>query len=172
MKLKLATITLMIIFLAGCEKIKDYDQEVLFQVEYYNFAWGTQHSGYLVDSSGSVIRFNLPEHWNLPDENGYISASEMHENLSQLEEISCRIEAGTLKENYNRLLKAQKGEITDPEQRMFDAGSTTYSGFIFEPAGKRYRQVILRQEGDMYIENKSGDALQLYLWMKNICKSK
>jgi len=41
---------------------------------------------------------------------------------------------------------------------MYDAGSATYSGFLYDSRKKRYKEILIRQTGDFYIENKSKEA--------------
>jgi hypothetical protein len=161
-----------LLVLIGCEKIKEYNQEVLFKVEYINYAWGFQHHGKIIDLYGNVISFNLPATWHFPDEDGYISLSDMSENMDQLGDIVCTVDNGVLADNFNKLLKAKDGELTDPEHRMYDAGSTTYSGFLYDSRKKRYKEILIRRTGDYYIENKSKEAGEIYNWLQRPCKTK
>jgi len=58
---------LMIFSLTNCEKDNDgtdismTNQRIYFQYDYINFAWGYQHSGWLIDSSGNVHCYNKPD---------------------------------------------------------------------------------------------------------------
>ena len=93
-----------IVLFTGCEKIKDINQEVLFQIEYSNAAWGVQHKIWLIDSSGIVTTYNRPTKWNHPNAEGYMSLSEMNENISQSGEIRSSVERGNLKKYFNPFL--------------------------------------------------------------------
>ncbi|MCJ7449769.1 MAG: hypothetical protein MUO72_19000 [Bacteroidales bacterium] len=163
---------LCIALLTGCEKITDINQQILFQVEYMNAAWGPQHHVRLVDSSGIVTSYDLPVIWNHPNSNGYISLFKMNENIVQTGEIDCTINKNILKKYFNKLDEAEKGDISDPEHRMYDAGITIYSGFLYDSHKEMYKQVFIRQVGDMYIENESNDANDIYNWMITICDKK
>jgi hypothetical protein len=153
----------------SCERIEDINQQVLFQIEYSNAAWGVQHKIWLVDSSGVLTIYNLPTKWNHPDSNGYLSLIEMNENISQSGVFGCHVDKVNLKKYLNLLDEAKKGKLTDPETRMFDAGSVVFSGFLYDPKRDKYLQAILRQEGDVYIENKSTEAEEIYDWLKTLC---
>ncbi|PIR12635.1 MAG: hypothetical protein COV50_07910, partial [Flavobacteriales bacterium CG11_big_fil_rev_8_21_14_0_20_35_7] len=67
--IKLFSVTLLIsIFLTTCDATKivnpNFNQKILFEAGYINFAWGKVHTGFLIDSVGNVFCYNLPQHWN------------------------------------------------------------------------------------------------------------
>ena len=163
-------ILLCIFLFNACEKIKDIDQQVLFQIEYSNAAWGIQHTIRLIDSSGVFTTYDLPAKWNHPDAEGYLSLSAMFENISQPGQFGCNVDKGNLKKYFNLIDEAKKGKLTNPESRMFDAGIVVYSAFLYDSKKEMYLQVILRQEGDVYIENKSDAAEEIYNWLKTLCR--
>ena len=163
------TILFLIFLFGACEKIIDYNQTALFEVQYINHAWGYQHSGIIIDATGEVREFDLPSVWNFPDSEGYISEADMEENLAQLGEISCMVSKPDLSYYSNKLLHAQEGKLTTPEHQMCDFGSLAYSGYIYEPGNNRYRYVLLRQTGDFFVENKSREASDIYDWLTRPC---
>ena len=164
-----------IILLSGCEKeynsLSDIQQEVLFQVDYVNAAWGYQHFGSFIDKTGQVRTYDLPSSWNFPDEDGYISLTDMNENIDQLVDSDCTIEDDVLLKYFNKLVRAEEGKVTEPTTRGADMGATIYSGFVFDFQRNSYKQVLLRQVGDMYIENTSREAEQIYNWLLELCKN-
>jgi hypothetical protein len=161
-----------ILLIMACEEKNDSfpgaDQLVLFQREYINAAWGYAHSGFIVDSSGNLKPYKLPENWNYPDPEGYLSQADMNENFMQLGTVSSIIEKDLLLKYFGMLKGASKGKLSKPVNRMFDAGEITYSGFLYDSEKDRYRQVILRKDGDWVTENNSHEANEIYLWMKNL----
>jgi hypothetical protein len=163
------TILFVLLILAACEKFTDQDQTALFEVQYINYAWGYQHSGFIIDASGDVREFDLPSGWNFPDNTGYISVADMEENLAQLGEKSCTVNKRDLVYYSDKLANAQKGMLTTPEHKMCDFGSLSYSGYLYEPAKNRYRYVLIRQTGDFYVENKSREASDIYDWLTRPC---
>lgn len=152
----------------SCEKNEEINQQVLFQIEYSNAAWGIQHKIWLVDSSGVLSIYNLPEKWNQPDSHGFLSLIKMNENISQSAVFGCDVDKENLMKYFTLMDEAKKGQLTDPETRMYDAGCVVYSGFLYDSKRERYQQVILRQEGDVYIENKSAAAGEIYNWLKTL----
>ncbi len=160
---------LLLLFLVGCTKENEFPsntgQEIYFKVESINYAWVYHHAGNMIDSSGSVRGYNLPENWNWPDSLGYIANSKMKENIGQLDTIFTRIDRDTLEKYINKIYKASKGPITKPVSQMSDAGTTRFSAFLYDSNSKIYREVLIKQTGDVFIDNKSSEANQIYNWM-------
>jgi hypothetical protein len=159
------------LFLAGCEKkTENYpnaDQQILFQVEYNNWAWGYSHDGIVIDSSGNVRYFKFPKNWNYPDTAGYISESDMNKNLQQLDTVLFTIEKNTLLKYFSLLKDAAEGQISKPVNRMFDAGETTYSGFLYDLYSNRYKHILIKMVGDWSRDNDSSEAEEIYNWLLN-----
>jgi hypothetical protein len=155
----------------GCKKEFDspnFNQEILFEVTYMNNAWGYQHNGFMVDSAGIVWTYNLPKDWNFVDADGFITAIAMKENLNKLSQTTMTVNKDTLLKYYNKLTGATHGEITKPKTEMYDAGSTLYSGYIYDSRTERYQKILIKQFGDVYIENKSKEANDIYNWLIRI----
>lgn len=144
------------------------NQQILFQVEYINGAWSFQHFGWLMDSSGNVRNYKLPEKWNFSDSAGYMSSADMSENFHQLDTVICKINKDTLQKYFYKLTNASTGKLTKPETQMYDAGSTLFSGYIYDLKSEKYKQILIKQIGDVYIENQSLEAKQIYNWMIRI----
>jgi hypothetical protein len=172
MKREFAFMFIFILFLSGCEKddaLQSHpDQLVLFQVEYVNYAWGYSHSGIVIDSAGNVGYFRLPESWHTPDSLGYISESDMNDNFRPLKDVPVTVEKEALIKYYAMLPEASQGELSKTVNRMADDGATVYSGFLYLPSIKKYKQVLIRQWGDWEIENYSPDAEEIFKWLKVI----
>jgi hypothetical protein len=165
------SILLLLLLLAGCEEINDRHPMVIFQYHYTNHAWGYQDSGFIIDTAGKLRSFSMPAVWNYPDTNGYISATEMEENLAQLGENECTVNMYDIAFFAGKLRKAQDGKISEPEHRMCDAGSHSYGGYIFEPGRNRYKYVFLKLTGDFYKENQAREADDIYEWLTNPCET-
>jgi hypothetical protein len=165
------TILFLLLFLSACEKMTEQDRTAIFEIQYINYAWGYQHSGSIIDAAGVIREFNLPAEWNFPDSAGYISEADMEENLAQLGEKSCAVSKTEMLKYADKLIHAQEGKLTTPEHQMCDFGSLSYVGYIYEPGHNRYRYVLIRQTGDFYVENKSGEAFDIYDWLTNPCGS-
>jgi len=166
-------IAILIIVSSACKKdnskpSNSINQKVLFQVEYLNYAWGYRHYGWLVDSDGNVCHFNQPKHWNFCDSTKSISSDSLISNLSQTDSIYFKIGQDVLKSKSALIQSTALGEITKPEQLMFDAGITQYSCFTYNSEKKIYTKVLIKQIGDTQCENTSTSAVELYTWMQSI----
>lgn len=170
MKYRILIIAMLVIAF-GCKKEFNptiLNQEVLFEATYMNYAWVYQHNGFMVDSAGRVRSYNLPKNWNFVDSDGFITSVAMKENLKNLNETTVTVNKDTLLKYYNKLTRAANGELTQPKTEMFDAGTASYCGYIFDSETNRYQRVLIKQIGDVYIENKSTEAKEIYNWMTKI----
>ncbi len=167
---KIPAVFLIMLVFAGCEDFPRNNPEAVFIYRHVNYAWGIQDYGFIIDAEGNIREFNLPATWNYPDEDGYISESEMEENFAQLGETTCTVNRYDASYFAVRLREAQSGKITAAEHRMCDFGADSYAGFLYEPENHRYKYVFIRQTGDWYSENTSRDAGVIYEWLKEPCK--
>ena len=165
----LIVVILFVVF--GCKKefnTSKLKQEILFEATYMNYAWVYQHRGFMVDSAGRVRSYNLPKDWNFVDSDGFITSAAMKENINKLNQTSVTVNKDTLLSYYNKLPSAARGEITIPNTVMADAGTASYWGYIFDSKTERYQRVLLNQFGDVYSENKSTEAKEIYNWLIRI----
>ncbi|MFA5324550.1 MAG: hypothetical protein WCR82_03440 [Bacteroidales bacterium] len=165
-------IILVLFLFASCDKFntsdEKFEQNVLFQSEYINYAWGYVNSGWIIDSTGNVHVYNLPESWNNCDSLGFISDTAINYNISVTDSICMHIDKKDLLDKVSLIKRAAKGSYSDPEQEMCDAGIVSYYGYIYNKKTKKYQRILLRQRGDIKIVNESGSAEQLYDWLKSV----
>lgn len=158
-----------IVLLTSCEKKNEQfpnaNQQILFQVDYVNYAWGYSHNGIIIDSSGNVRYFKIPKNWHYSDTASYISESDMNENLEQLDTVFFTIEKNTVLKYFSMLTKASEGQLSKPYNRMFDAGETTYSGYLYDSNTNKYKHVLVKRYGDWSIDNNSPEAEDIYNWL-------
>lgn len=143
------------------------NQLVLFQVEQTNYAWGYSHNGILIDSSGNAGYFNFPKNWHPIDSSGYISESEMNDNLSKIDSFYITLDKTNLLKNFNLVQYAAEGEITKPFMTGADMGETIYSAFSYDLVSRKYKHVLINQSGDWSVINKSPEANQIFNWLKS-----
>ena len=105
------------------------NQKILFQHYYINFAWGYQHTGWLIDSSGCVYCYNLPEKWNHCDSLGYLSVTEMDSNILEADSICYILDKKELTNKFKLIEKAAEGLISEPIHEAYDAGTAVFAGF-------------------------------------------
>ncbi len=144
------------------------NQRIYFQYDYINHAWGYQHSGWLIDSTGNVYCYNKPTNWFNVDSLGYISSLEMDSNIMKIDSICYTIYRNELNNKISLISNSSKGEISEPIHEMYDAGGAKFSGFLYNSKTKKYKQVLLKQTGDFRIDNSSTESVELYEWLKSI----
>ena len=147
-------------------------QLILFQVEYINYAWGFSHSGFLIDSSGVVATFNFPENWHYPDSTGYISVADMQDNILQLDTLTFTVDKNELLKSFSMLENISKGTLIEPPYFAYDAGTTDYSGFLFDPDKNQYKHVLIKRVGDCPLENDSPEAEEVFQWLRKVYLNK
>ncbi|WP_167619132.1 hypothetical protein [Maribellus sediminis] len=166
--------TMMVLFLISCNKENDdignlpNNQRIYFQYDYINSAWGYQHSGWLVDSSGNVFCYNNPENWIDLDSLGYISSLEMDNNIMEIDSLCYTIDKNELNNKLSLIYEASKGVISEPIHEMYDAGGAEFSGYLYNAETKMYKQVLLKLTGDYRIDNSSPESFELHEWLKSI----
>ena len=167
-------ILLFVLSLFSCkEEIPNLKQKIYFEKHYANMAWLPKSSGWLIDSVGNVREFRWVEvfhDWYDPDSLGYVSNSDMDKNISYCQTINYHINPDTLQFYINKIYEASKGKISEPQLVMADAGTTTYSAFIFEEKTNRYKQVFIRMDGDLLKTNSSPEANEIFQWMARFGK--
>lgn len=165
---------LLFIFLllfCGCEKTKDenlFSERIYFQYEYINYAWGYQHSGFIITPDGKVYTFNKPVGWNFPDE-GVLDIVQMDENLDQCSWAEKQINDEELKKYKKMVLSARYGSLSEPETVMADAGILVSSSFIPDRSHPSLLyEVLMSQTGDVEQFNQSSAAEKITEWLNSI----
>lgn len=160
------------LLLTSCsEEIDISKQKILFEVHYENYAWGYSNSGFLIDSTGTVRRFNLQSSgakWHYPDSEGHLSAEDMALNYAICDSVTYRINSDSLSYYRSMIPAASMGKISEPRAVMADYGIITYSAFIYDKSDNKYRRIILKQYGDIMQDNNSLAASKLYIWLESL----
>ena len=162
------------VFASNCSKINidnpviTKNQLIIFQMEYINAAWGYQHNGYLIDSSGNVYTYSLPKKWTFCDSTRSLSETDMLSNLSETDSISYKIDKQELHAKLLLLGPALKGTLSAPRHEMCDAGIASFNVYTYDAARTMYKQILLKQWGDIMIDNSSPAADSICAWMNKI----
>ncbi|MFT5822371.1 MAG: hypothetical protein ACI8ZM_003627 [Crocinitomix sp.] len=157
------------LILLGCNKEK-YDSipHGYYTMEYQNWAWGYSHSGWIIDSEGNVNSFNLPNDWNGPDSLGYISESQLIENISNCDSKIGSVSKRTLYTHNKLINDAATGSNSEPESNGADIGRYAYYCYQFDTDAGLYKGVVLEVDGDWSYHNESNAAKSIAKWMKKI----
>jgi len=144
------------------------DQEYFFLYEYINYAWGYQHSGWLMDSSGTVRYFHVPEKWMVPDTDAAIDISGIEHYMGKADSVITVVDRSILAEKVKLIKAAARGTFSEPENVMADAGTWSYYALQYHPDQAVYERILLKQEGDWETDNLSSTAAELADWMQSV----
>jgi len=152
----------------GCEP--KTDPPVLFQYEYYNYAWGFRHFGFMIDGEGRANGFRQPKNWTAPDSMGMISRSDLEYNLYQCDTVYTRIDRSKLNQHYSKVEDIRSGKIIDYGMVMADAGTGELSAWYWNRKAGKYENVFLMSNGDIYRVNSHPDVKEMVEYLKEIGK--
>jgi len=173
MKTKYIPVLFLLILISCKEEFPALKQKIFFEKHYVNMAWIPQSTGFLIDSLGNVLEFKWVEvsHiWYDPDSTGHINSANMNKNISFCQIQNYQINPDTLKYYINNIIASSSGIISEPQHVMADAGTTTYSAFIFNEKTNQYKQILLKTDGDISRTNSSSEAEKIYKWLIRVGK--
>lgn len=167
------TLALFSCALFGCDEGFNFKgavtgNQIYFQYEYMNHAWGFQQHGWLIDSAGNVYCYNLPENWYEPDSNGVIEADALKANILKTDSICYSVNSTDLDIKIQLIEAAADGVLKEPVSVMADAGAFSYYAFLYDANAEKYQRILLWQTGDNLIENTSVEAKELFEWLDEI----
>ena len=167
---KLLSILIVAISISGCEKnyVLSKGQEILFQQEYINYAWGFQHSGFMIDIDGNVLTFDKPDKWNFPDKDGKLSEQQVKENIASCTLTGKKISKADLYKYINYIDNISSSKVTAPKNAGADMGSLIYYCYQFSDNSGIYKATKIKMEGDYQCENLNFYSKKVVHWMKKI----
>jgi hypothetical protein len=167
---KVFFIIFLVFILSGCKK--EYaiseKQDILFQFEYLNHAWGYQHNGFIIDNEGNIMTYSNPDNWNFPDEDLSISALLAAENLSKCRKLGKKIPIDELQKYSRYINNIASSKVTALKSVAADAGSYDYICYKFSENTNTYKGYLIKREGDFTCENLNFYAKRVVSWMKAI----
>jgi hypothetical protein len=146
----------------------DHIPPVVFQYEYYNYAWGYRHHGFLIDSDGHILGFSQPKKWITPDSTGMMSKADLEYNLDQTDTLCGKVSVDKLDREFSKIKDIRHGEIVDNGLAMADAGTGTLSAWYWNDKARKYKSVFLISNGDLDKVNTHPDVKELVNWLKKI----
>lgn len=144
------------------------EQEILFEFQYINHAWGYQRIGSYIDGEGIVTSYQYTPsdtHWapadfNHPTEEELLdkySHSPLHLNV---------IDPDTLYAKYKLIEEAAVGTYSDTLSLGADMGGYAYICYVYHSDTDRYDAVVLKLWGDWSYENLPPAASVLVQWLE------
>jgi len=138
-----------------------------FQVEYVNYAWGFQHSGFTITPAGEIYSFNKPAAWVFATE-GKLSAADLKKNIAASVKADTLVNSSDLEYYRKLVLPASLGKLSQPVTQGADIGGYSYRVFIPDSADSspNFREVYLSKDGDIEQHNLSPEAAVIVVWLK------
>jgi hypothetical protein len=154
----------------GCKKNNTVagNQDILFQYEYINYAWGYHHSGFYITGDGNIYTYNNPEEWNFPEKDSTMTRQQVIENLSRCQLSQVTISKEELQKYSRHIPNIAFSKVTAPKNVGADAGSVEFICYLFSEKTVRYKSYIIKKEGDFTCENLNFFAKKVALWMKDV----
>lgn len=145
----------------------DANQEVFFEVNYINFAWGKQEGGFMIDKTGAVKKITALKH--LAEEHkGYVTEAQMKEKLLFATEKKKEIAANELLK-FTDLIPAIKSDNFSKRTNVgADMGAYTYYAYVYNANEKVYKAIKLAEFGDWTTENLDTNAKKITVWLKEL----
>jgi hypothetical protein len=171
--IKIFIVLITVCFIAGCKKniAINEKQEILFQVDYVNYAWGYQHSGFIVDNEGMVLTYKNPQDWNFPDKDMVLTESQIRENIGKCLIPGKRIPTDELKKYASYIKNISSSKVTALKNVAADAGSLEYICYLFDEKSGTYKGCLIKKEGDFTCENLNFYSRKVSIWLKNILET-
>jgi hypothetical protein len=167
---KISLILFTALLFPGCKKniVINEKQAILFQVDYINYAWGYQHTGFIIDNAGNILTYNNPQNWDFPDKNDNLSESQVLSNLEKCVKTGKKVSLQELKKNAGYIKNISSSKVTAMKNVAADAGSLEYFCYQFSENTRTYKGTIIKTEGDFTCENLNFFSKKVAAWLKNI----
>lgn len=171
-----------VLLLAGCQSARagtvppadDDAAHPSFYCErsYTNHAWGYVHLGVFVDGEGGVYRY---AHGPADRVLLQVHADSLTEQRLLAKYAPGRTRVGAVQpaevaRRHAQALEARGGTVSRYVERSADMGDTVRRCYLPDAAGV-YREVVLRQTGDLERENRSPAAAEVSVWLDSLAST-
>lgn len=153
------------------EQPQNNSSNIIFEVEYLNYAWGISYNGIMIDNEGKEYSYN-PAKDTIPHlyhADGLYTEQELQAKYGHVKTYIKTIPTDTLNWSHNLANQVTTTDYSDTTRVGADMGSLTYALYLYRPQINKYQKIILKEEGDMAFYNKSQSAVTLAVWL-NIIK--
>lgn len=158
---------LLVFLLSACAFEERKPGEYLFEIEVFNNAWGYRLFGYYLDENGHLYQYDHSHQEWLPRNHALFTEVEINAKYSYSKKLIGSVEQRTLQEKVMLIVPASQGELSEPHQICYDAGSISYFAYIYGYKDT-YHPVLLYKVGDIVQTNLSEEAKTLVEWLNTI----
>ena len=139
--------------------------------EYVNHAWGYQRRGVLLDTAGTVWRYEfkgsptaLVNPWS-PKDMSRLSEDELKLRYNGAVTTGKKVPADEITQHLPVIEEASNATPTQPKSVGADMGQNTLYCYTYDTAARTYAQVMLDNKGDWESTNPSSAAKTLTIWL-------
>ena len=166
-----------ILILFSCNQADDFiieleedykDQEIIFQFERRNYAWGRVHEGWFINGRGEVKGYQLPDQWHETDSHNFIDTNLMFQNYSRADTTYFTISPERVFKFRKLIDNIKNGELSEKKPVGADMGSATYYAYYKEAHWSYYKRIVLHSYGDWTFRNQHPFAPLVTLWLNNV----
>jgi hypothetical protein len=159
--------------LSSCEKanVISKSQDILFQFEFINYAWGYTHLGIFIDVNGNILTYDLPEKWNFPGDDQTLTQKEVLDNIAACKISQKKITTAELQKYINYIDNIAASKVTLPKNVAADAGTLSYYCYQYSENSSTYKRTIIKTEGDFECENLNFYSKRVVVWINEIRNS-
>lgn len=168
--LNILVISSLFICTAGCRKssYSNEKNELLFQYEYINYAWGYQHSGYIIDNHGNILTYNNPESWNFSDKGLTLTEKQVNDNISMCKQSGKIIPEAEIQKYSGYIKNIASSKVTAMKNVAADAGTAEFVCYVYSESSGTYKRYLIKMEGDFTCDNLNFYSKRVVTWMKDI----
>ena len=167
---KIAFIVVMATLTMACKKDHNISdrQQILFQYDYSNNAWGSQHNGFLIDNNGNILLYNNLEDWNYHDKFLVLTEEQVNENIRKCELSTIKIPKEELHKYTNYIRNIASSQVSAKRNIANDAGITEFICYQYSESTGTYEGHLIKMEGDYTCENLNFYSKKVATWMRGI----
>lgn len=143
----------------------------MFQLDYINYSWGYQHTGFIIDYEGNVLTYNNPQVWNSADNDYSISKSQVEENIRNCIFSGIRVPEEELHKYTNYIKNIASSKVTAIKNVAADAGSLEFICYQLSESTGIYKGYLIKMEGDFTCENLNFYSKKTVVWLREINNS-
>lgn len=148
------------------------NQNILFEVQYINFAWGYQHSGFYINKKGEVFNYKYDNNFVVwkPNKDNYYTEEELLNKYKPNNTLVGTIDKYTVSNKNKLIIQAMQSNYSDTTQIGADQGTTSYICYFYNSIKNKYLEIVLEQDGDWNYKKESLESDSLVKWLKDISK--
>jgi len=164
-KAALITALLLALFIpakpGGC--VAMFDQEIFFEYEYENYAWGHQHVHWIIDPMGHV-RMSRGI-----DRQIEIKPEHLNDYVNRFDSVVLTIPQKEMNKYVAMIPAAALGKMDGPKGGMYDAGVSVFKCYWLDKTTNKFKTILLSQWGNPgNITNTDSSAVKITEWLKTV----